>query len=261
MALTASDIAILRSSTYLCDLYTPASGDVPASGLSYFNRTLERNFIEDDALQIKADAMSVEWAYQLASVYAAELDWRKATGTSVVPYLTTAQGGSRDLTFTAKNPTDDITVSYIVSGASTALSVVVTGKDIAIHVATTSGSAADSTASQIKAATDASPAAFALVTTALALGNDGTGKPAAMATTNLVSDAVRAAIALQQDCLFRLIRASVFEAMTAGSGFVEVLPVDARAGEVTAMQARITADRQFVKDKTAQGRRRVAAGG
>lgn len=260
MTLADQDIVVLRGS-YIHDRYTPAAGDVAASGLSYFNRVIERNFIEDDSLQSKANQILSEFSYALSSIYTAELDWQKSLGTSVIPSLTTAQGVNEDLTFTVVHAADDVTIAYVVSGASTGLSVAVTGKDIVVHVATTSGSVADSTALQIKSALDATPAAVALITTALASGSDGSGKPGVMAATHLISDAVRAALALQKNCLFRLIRANVFEDMIAGSGFTEVIPVDARAGEVAEMKDRIMKDRQFVTDKTVQGRRRVAVGG
>lgn len=257
--LSDDDITTLRGS-YLRDFYTPAVvGVSPASGLSYFNRTVEANFIEDDALQLLAERMQREFAYQLQSVYAAELDWQKAAGTSIIPYLTTDQCGNRDLTFTAKNAADDITIAYIVSGASTPLSVSVTGKAIVVNLATTSGSIADSIANAIKTIVDATPAAFALVSTALATGGDGTGKPSGMATTHLMSDAQRAASALQQDAFFGYIQANVFESMAADGGFSAAIPASDRAIEVAELKDRAMKVRQFVEDKTVHGRRRVAA--
>jgi hypothetical protein len=260
MTLSDSDIVTLRRS-YIRDLWIPAVPNVsPAVGLSNYNREVKADFFSDSDLQAKADETIRRFAFELPSIYVAELDWQKAIGTSVTPYLTTAQGSNKDLTFTAKTITDDVTIAYLVSGASTSLSVSVTGKAITIHVATTSGSVADSTANQISAAVVASAPANALVSVALPSGSDGTGKPATMAVTHLTSDAQRAALALQTDALFRGIRAEVFEAMVTDDGFIAYIPTDSRSARLAEMRTQIAVDRQFITDKTVQGRRRIAAG-
>lgn len=103
--------------------------------------------------------------------------------------LTTAlAGANNDLKFTAKIGGvygNGITVAYVVSGTSTALSVAVVTKAITVTVATNGGGTATSTAAQVKAAIDAFAAAAALVVTALASGNDGTGVVTALSATNL----------------------------------------------------------------------------
>lgn len=260
MTLSADDITALRRS-YIRDLWTDAVPSVsPAHGESNYNREAKSNFLSDPDLQAKADAMARQYAYELPSIYAAEFDWQRSIGTGVFPYLATSQGNNKDLTFTARVATDDVTVEYIVSGASTPLSVSVSGKAIRIHVSTTSGSAADSTANQISAAVVADTAANLLVAVALPSGSDGTGKPGVMAATHLTSDAQRAASALRTDAFFRAIRASVFEDMVTDDGFVAYIPSDSRQTRVAEMRTQIMIDKQFITDKTAQGRRRIAAG-
>lgn len=76
------------------------------------------------------------------------------------------------------------------TGASTRTSVTpveiqVSGSDITVNVATNGAGAATSTASQIKTALEADANVAALVTVALAPGNDGSGVVTAMAKTNL----------------------------------------------------------------------------
>lgn len=107
--------------------------------------------------------------------------------------LTTAlAGANNDLVFTSKvvgvlgNTTR---VRIVVSGTSTPLSVSVAGADITVNSATDGGGLATSTASQVKAALDASAPASALISTALAPGNDGTGVVAALGFTNLTGGA------------------------------------------------------------------------
>lgn len=260
MTLSDADIVTLRRS-YLRDLWVPAvPGTSPAAGLSNYNREVKADFFSDSDLQAKADETTRRFTFELPSIYAAELDWQKSIGTSVTPYLTTAQGSNKDLTFTAKTITDDVTIAYVVSGASTALSVSVAGKAITVHVATTSGSLADSTASQIETAVIGSVTANALVSVTLATGSDGTGKPGAMAVTHLTGDAQHAALALQTDALFRGIRAEVFEAMVTDDGFIAYIPTDSRSARLAEMRTQIAVDRQFIADKTVRGRRRIAAG-
>lgn len=111
------------------------------------------------------------------------------SGWSDPAVLTTAlTGTNNDLTYTSvamSLAANDITVRYVVAGASTALTVSVTGTAITVNVATSSGSAATSTAALIAAAIAASAPATALVTVANAAGNDGTGVVTALAATNL----------------------------------------------------------------------------
>jgi len=258
--LTADEITLLRR-TYLRDLWVaPVPSVSQGVGLSNYNREVKANFFSDADLQAKADEAAVKYSYELPSIYAAELDWQKAIGTDTTPYLTTAQGGNKDLTFTAVNADDDVTIAYVVSGASTPLTVNVSGKSIAVHVATTSSSVADSTANQISAVIGASAPALALVTPTLPSNSDGTGKPGAMAATHLTSAAQRAAEALRQDAFFRGIRSAVFEDMVTDDGFVAYIPTDSRATRIAEMRTQIAVDRQFIADKTVHGRRRIAAG-
>ncbi len=103
--------------------------------------------------------------------------------------LTTAlTGTNNDLTYTSRarsSSGNSVRVTYVVAGVSTALSVAVAGNDITVNVATNASSVATSTAAQVKTAVDASVVAAALVTTANAAGNDGTGVVTALAFTNL----------------------------------------------------------------------------
>lgn len=103
--------------------------------------------------------------------------------------LTTAlTGTNNDLTYTAKTvgvEGNDITVTYVVAGASTPLSVSVSGNAITVNVATDAGGLATSTAAQVRDAVNASAPASALVTAANAAGNDGTGVVTALAATSL----------------------------------------------------------------------------
>lgn len=112
-----------------------------------------------------------------------------AFGQKAYATLTTAlTGTNNDLKFTAVNRGvggNDITVAYVVSGASTPLSVDVTGTDIVVNVETDGSSAAVSTADEVMDAVNGDAAAAALVSAALASGNDGTGVVTALAETPL----------------------------------------------------------------------------
>lgn len=115
-----------------------------------------------------------------------------AAGNWAIATLTTALAGvQNDLTFTSRaarhqqESGNAVRVRYVVAGASTPLTVAVAGNDITVNVATSSGSVATSTAAQVRDAVNASVPASALVTAALATGNDGTGVVAALAYTNL----------------------------------------------------------------------------
>lgn len=102
--------------------------------------------------------------------------------------LTACAGADNDIVYTAKavgKGGNSIRVAYVVAGANTPLTVVVAGNDITVNVATSAGSAATSTAAQVKAAVDGSAPAAALVSTAIAPSNTGTGVVAAFALTNL----------------------------------------------------------------------------
>lgn len=101
---------------------------------------------------------------------------------------TSMAGTNNDLTLTAKSDGtggNSIRFRIVVSGASTALSVSVSGNDITVNSATNAGSAATSTAAQVRDAINGNGPASALVTAALASGNDGTGVVAALGFTNL----------------------------------------------------------------------------
>jgi hypothetical protein len=108
---------------------------------------------------------------------------------STAATLTTALSGTNnDLTYTADTAGaagNSIRVRYVVAGTGTALSVSVSTNDITVNVATDGSGNPTSTAAQVKTAVDASGAAAALVNTANATGNDGTGVVAAMGYTNL----------------------------------------------------------------------------
>jgi hypothetical protein len=107
--------------------------------------------------------------------------WAKSAGA-----LTTAlAGNNNDLTFLGVSSTLPTIVYANPGTANAALSVGVAGATITVNLATDAGSAITSTAAQVKAAIDASGPASALVSTALAAGNDGTGVVTAMAATPL----------------------------------------------------------------------------
>lgn len=125
--------------------------------------------------------------------------------TAVSPQLTPASlttavaGANNDITYTAVEAGtvgdksglygNQITIAYVVAGASTPLSVSVTGAAITVNVATNGSSAAISTAAQVRDAVNASEAARKLVSAALAPGNDGTGVVAALSATPLAGGA------------------------------------------------------------------------
>lgn len=114
-------------------------------------------------------------------------------GMGTAASLTTACAGSNnDIKYTAVVPGtggNAITVAYVVSGNNTALSVGVSSSAITVTVATDGGGAATSTAALVLAAVLASAPASALVSAALATGNDGTGVVAAFGAANLTSGA------------------------------------------------------------------------
>lgn len=103
-------------------------------------------------------------------------------------YTTALAGTHNDLVYTAVDGGtggNEITITYVVSGANTALACTVNGKAIVVTVATDGGSAATSTATEVKNKVDANSDAARLVTVALNTGNDGTGIVAALGATNL----------------------------------------------------------------------------
>lgn len=115
-----------------------------------------------------------------------------AFGSTVKASLTTAlAGNNNDLTFTSTSGGANFAggnstrVRYVVSGNSTPLSVSVSGSDITVNVATDGSGNPTSTATQAMNAINGNAAASALVTAALATGNDGTGVVAALAFTSL----------------------------------------------------------------------------
>lgn len=104
--------------------------------------------------------------------------------------LTTAlTGANNDIVLTSVDPAstaNSITYTIVAGGpVSRALSVSVSGSDITVTPATDGAGAITSTAAQIRTALTASGPASALVTHALAAGNDGTGVVTALATTSL----------------------------------------------------------------------------
>lgn len=115
--------------------------------------------------------------------------------------LTTAHSGNNnDLVFTdarqdAGNSDTAVSVSYVVSGNSTALSVGVSGTAITVYVATDANGNATSTASNVSAAISNSTAASALVSVANAANNDGSGVVAAANSASL-SGGVNAVLTL-----------------------------------------------------------------
>lgn len=119
-------------------------------------------------------------------------------GAAKAELQTNLPGSNDDLLFTAVTPGtggNSIRVRYVVAGNNTALSVSVSGNDITVNVATNGAGAATSTASQVKTAVDASGPATALVSTAIAPGNDGTGVVSALGYTNLSGGNVGGAVA------------------------------------------------------------------
>lgn len=117
-----------------------------------------------------------------------------AVGSDLATLTTALTGTNNDLVYTSKLPGTDgnsISVTYVVAGASTPLSVSVSGNDITVNVATDGSSVATSTAAQVAAAIAALPAAAALVNTANAASNDGTGVVTALSKTSLASGAYR----------------------------------------------------------------------
>lgn len=108
--------------------------------------------------------------------------------------LTTALAGADDdLKFTAANggvAGNAITVKYTDAGSGEALAVAVAGTDIDVTLETDGDTGAIlSTANDIMDAIANKPEAAALVTVAIAPGNDGTGVVTAMAQTPLTGGA------------------------------------------------------------------------
>jgi hypothetical protein len=93
---------------------------------------------------------------------------------------TTLTGADNDIEWTATSAYpgtagNAIRITYVVSGNNTPLSVAVSGTDITVNVATDESGAATSTATQVRNAVAAFAPAAALVTSANAPGNDGSG--------------------------------------------------------------------------------------
>jgi hypothetical protein len=118
--------------------------------------------------------------------------------------LTTAiTGANNDLVWTARpaypgTSGHAIEIRYVVSGNNTPLSVSVTGTVITVNVATNGSGDPTSTAAQVAAAVAAHTAANALVSSANASGNNGTGVVAAVSQTALsggVDETVRSTAA------------------------------------------------------------------
>lgn len=101
-------------------------------------------------------------------------------------------GANNAVVYTARLPGargNAISVTYVVAGLGTSLNVAVVGNAITVNVGTDGGGLATSTAAQVRAAIAASTAANALVTSANAAGNDGTGVVAAVSATLLAAGA------------------------------------------------------------------------
>jgi hypothetical protein len=91
---------------------------------------------------------------------------------------------------------NNIRVRYVVAGNNTALSIAVASNDITVNLATNGSGIPTSTASQIKTALDGNGPASALIDTAFATGEDGTGVPdSAFTYRNLEFGSSGAAIA------------------------------------------------------------------
>ncbi len=105
---------------------------------------------------------------------------------AVAAALTTAlTGTNNDIVYTAKTKGDTgITVAYVDPGATHTLSVAVVEKAITVTLGYATG-AITSTGDDVKAAIAANAAANALVSTADAAANDGSGLVTAMAATPL----------------------------------------------------------------------------
>lgn len=106
---------------------------------------------------------------------------------AVADALTTnLTGTNNDIVFTAKTKGDSgITIAYVDPGATHTISVAVVGPAITVTLGYATG-AITSTGDDVKAAIAAEPAANALVSTADAGGNDGSGLVTAMAAAPLI---------------------------------------------------------------------------
>jgi hypothetical protein len=106
---------------------------------------------------------------------------------AVAAALTTnLTGTNNDIVFTAKaKGNTGITIAYINPGATHTLSVAVVGRAITVTLGYATG-AITSTGDDVKAAIAADSAANALVSTADAGGNDGSGLVTAMAAAPLI---------------------------------------------------------------------------
>lgn len=123
-----------------------------------------------------------------------------ALGVTVRSFLTTALTGSNnDLTYetvATGGGTSLVTIAYVDPAANSQTeSVTVSGNAITVHLATGSGGAITSTGATILASIRASAAASALVTVALAVGNDGTGAVTALTATALSGNNVVVSLA------------------------------------------------------------------
>lgn len=109
--------------------------------------------------------------------------------------LTTAlAGANNDIVYTAVDGGpggNQITVQYLVSGASTAYAFAVNGFDILVTSATSGASAATTLASTVLASIQGSIDASRLVTVAYSGADTGAGTIATLAKTNLASGALQ----------------------------------------------------------------------
>jgi len=118
-----------------------------------------------------------------------QLICREYNGGNFSTLTTNLTGTNNDLTYTSKKANTDannITVTYLDPGqASQSISVSVVGNAISVNLATNGSGTIISTANDVKTAVTNSSAASALLSVALATGNDGTGVVTATTMMNL----------------------------------------------------------------------------
>lgn len=165
----------------------------------------------------------------------------QALAVSLNLYNVTAKGSNKDLVFTAvDSAVTDITVTYVVAGNDTLLTIDVSGSDITVNCATNGGGTQTSTADEIRDALNGDAAAAALILTARATGQNGTGVPdeqASLAISKTFLD-VRLATNVSGTITSTaaLIRAAAAASATVAAVFCSVLSgADTGAGVVIAL--------------------------
>lgn len=104
------------------------------------------------------------------------------TGPNAATLYTAFDTANSNLVFTADTAGtggNNIRIRFVVAGNNTALSVSLATNDITVNLATNGSGIPTSTATAIKTALDANGPIAALINTAFAQGNDGTGVPEA----------------------------------------------------------------------------------